>query len=95
MPISPEHIHKFIGRIATTSFIRDVDYAFKGKNQKSLTYWFNHLTMLIFFILRGVLVLNSPDIVHVPRITIQQNEMPSDDHYQFRDGLKIRCKFLD
>ena len=40
--------------------------------------------MLFFFILRGVLVFNTPDVVHVPRITIQQNEIPSEDHYQFR-----------
>ena len=93
-PISPEHFHKFTERIATTSFIRDVDFAFKGKNQKSFTYWLNHLTMLSFFIIRGILVLNTPDIVHVPRITIQQNEIPSEDHYQFRNDLKIKCKFI-
>ena len=87
-PISPEHFHKLTKRIATTSFIKDVDFAFKGKNQKSFTYWLNHLTMLIFFIIRGILVLNTPDIVHVPRITIQQNEIPSEDHYQFRNDLK-------
>ena len=48
--------------------------------------------MLIFFILRGILIVNTPGVVHVPRITLQQNEMPNEDHYQFRDDQKIECK---
>ena len=86
------YFHKFMQRVATTKFVRDVDYAFQGKNQGHTTYWISQVSMLFFCIVRAILVQNTPYVVHVPRITLQQSEMPSDDHYQFRDSSIIKCK---
>ena len=40
--------------------------------------------MLLFFVIRSIFILNTPDIVHVPRLTLQENILEADEYYQFR-----------
>ena len=77
---------KFTHRTFTSAFIRDVDYAFKGENKRNYVYWASHLSMLCFFIMRSLLVLNTPDVVHVPRITLNEETL-NNEYYQFRNDL--------
>ena len=85
---------KFTHRTFTSAFIRDVDYAFKGENKRNYVYWASHLSMLCFFIMRSLLVLNTPDVVHVPRITLNEETL-NNEYYQFRNDLyenpRINC----
>ena len=71
----------------TSNFIIDVDYAFKGTT--IYIYWIGHLSMLLFFVIHLIFVFNTPEYVHVPRITLRQNEMPNEDHYQFRNDQPV------
>ena len=63
----------------------DVDYAFKGENQGTIYYWIGNVFMLFFFVVRLILHFNTPDTVHVPRITLQ-----SEGHYQFRKYFETK-----
>ena len=71
----------------------DVDYAFKGATyvKAHFIYWIGHLAMLLFVIIRLIFVANTPDIVHVPRITLHQDIMQNEEHYQFRNNLETQC----
>ena len=80
----------FMLRIYTSNLIIDVDYAFKGASQKSYIYWLGHLSMLLFVVFRFLFVSNTPDIVHVPRITLHQDILKNEEHYQFRNDLEIK-----
>ena len=77
---------KFISRTYTTNFIIDVDYAFKAATKKSYIYWIGHLSMLFFFVIRLIFVFNTPDIVHVPRVTLDNGTL----HYQFRNDIETK-----
>ena len=79
-----------MSRIYTSNLIIDVDYAFKGTTQKSLIYWLGHLSMLLFVAIRLIFVSNTPDIVHVPRITLHQDILKDEEHYQFRNDLETK-----
>ena len=79
-----------MSRIYTSNLIIDVDYAFKGAGQKSYIYWLGHLSMLLFVVFRFIFVSNTPDIVHVPRITLHQDTLKNEEHYQFRNDLEIK-----
>jgi len=68
-----------MSRTYTSHWIIDVDYAFKGEKQAAVYYWISNFFMLLFFVIRLILHFNTPDTVHVPRITMQ-----SEGHYQFR-----------
>ena len=86
---SSSNFEKFNFRTYTSNFIIDVGYAFKGATQKSYIYWLGHLSMLLFFAMRLIFVFNTPDIVHVPRITLHENAMLNEAHYQFRNDLEF------
>ena len=81
------NFEKFISRKYTSHFIIDVDYAFKGSIQKSYIYWLGHLSMLFFLVIRLIFVNNTPNVVHVPRITLHQDALHNEEHYQFRNHL--------
>lgn len=74
-------------RTFTNNFIIGVDYAFKGKAQRSYIYWISHFAMLLFFFFRSIFILNTPDVVHVPRLTLQENILEADEYYQFRKSF--------
>ena len=82
--LSSLKLWRFMSRIYTSNLIIDVDYAFKGNTQKSYIYWLGHLSMLLFVVIRLIFVSNTPEIVHVPRITLNE------EHYQFRNDLETK-----
>ena len=88
--VKAENFGKFILRTYTSNFIIDVDYAFKGASQKSYIYWLGNLSILLFFVIRLIFVFNTPDMVHVPRITLHQDASLNEEHYQFRNDLEIK-----
>ena len=82
---------KFMSRIYTSNLIIDVDYAFKGTTRLvywKVIYWLGHFSLLLFLIIRLIFVSNTPDIVHVPRITLHQDALKNEEHYQFRNDLE-------
>ena len=85
------NFEKFISRKYTSHFIIDVDYAFKGTTRLvywKVIYWLGHFSLLLFLIIRLIFVSNTPDIVHVPRITLHQDALKNEEHYQFRNDLE-------
>ena len=68
----------------------DVDYAFRGKAKQSYIYWISHLSMLLFFVIRSIFILNTPDVVHVPKITLHEDKLQADEYYQFRNDLETK-----
>ena len=67
----------------------DVDYAFRGKAKQSYIYWISHFSMLLFFVIRSIFILNTPDVVHVPKITLNEDTR-ADEFYQFRNDLRTK-----
>ena len=43
--------------------------------------------MLLFFVFRSIFILNTPDVVHVPRLTLQENILEADEYYQFKKSF--------
>ena len=82
-------------RTFTNNFILDVDYAFRGRAQRSYAYWIGHISVLLFFCFRSIFILNTPNIVHVPRTTFEQNILQDEEYYQFRNDLKKEEPFID
>ena len=88
--MTPDNIFLSNERTNTSQFIKDVDFAFKGAQsfRWNIFYWFLHILFVVFFIIRGIIVNNTPAAVHIPRIEYVNEQIPGAEHYQFMNGSK-------
>ena len=55
----------------------------------NIFYWFLHILFVVFFIIRGIVVSNTPEAVHIPRIEYVNELNIGDEHYQFMNRSEI------
>ena len=55
----------------------------------NIFYWFLHILFVVFFIIRGIVVSNTPEAVHIPRIEYVNEINIGDEHYQFMNRSEI------
>ena len=61
----------------------------------NIFYWFLHILFLVFFIIRGIVVSNTPEAVHIPRIEYVNEINIGDEHYQFMNRSEFRSLSLN